>query len=54
MLINAVTDTKAFHKYIYNKTEIRFIAGRIKFINPLEPDKRTPNVKASMVVIFRP
>lgn len=54
MLINAVTDTKAFHKYIYNKAEIRFVAGRIKFINPAEPDKRTPNVKASMIVIFRP
>jgi len=54
MLINAVTDTKAFHKYIYNKVEVRFLPGRIKFINPAEPDKRTPNVKASMVVVFRP
>ena len=54
MLINAVTDTIAFHKYIYNKAEIRFIKGRIKFINPANPEKRTPNVKASMLVIFRP
>ena len=54
MLINAVTDTIAFHKYIYNKTEIRFLKGRIKFINPAEPHKRMPNVKASMIVIFRP
>jgi len=54
MLINAVTDTKAFHEYIYNKAEIRFLKGRIKFINPAEPEKRTPNVKASMVVVFRP
>ena len=53
MLINAVTDTKAFHKYIYNKAEIRFIAGRIKFINPADKTKRTPNVKASMIIIFR-
>jgi phage N-6-adenine-methyltransferase len=53
MLINAVTDTIAFHKYIYNKAEIRFIKGRIKFINPLEPLKRNPNVKASMIVIFK-
>ena len=54
MLINAITDTIAFHDYIYNKAEIRFIRGRIKFINPAEPDKRAPNVKASMIVIFRP
>ena len=54
MLINAVTDTKAFHQYIYGKHEVRFLQGRIKFINPAEPGKRAPNVKASMVVIFRP
>ena len=53
MLINAVTDTVAFHKYIYGKAEIRFLKGRIKFINPAEPAKRAPNVKASMVVVFR-
>jgi phage N-6-adenine-methyltransferase len=53
MLINAVTDTKAFHEYIYNKAEIRFIKGRLTFINPLRPEKRQPNVKASMVVVFR-
>lgn len=55
MLINAVTDTIAFHEYIYQKpnVEVRFIRGRIKFINPNEPEKRTPNVKASMVVIFK-
>lgn len=54
MLINAVTDTIAFHQYIYNKAEIRFLKGRIKFINPANPEKRAPNVKASMIVIFRP
>jgi site-specific DNA-methyltransferase (adenine-specific) len=53
MLINAITDTKAFHKYIYNKTEIRFVEGRIKFINPAEPKKRAPNVKGSMIVVFK-
>ena len=52
MLINAITDTKAFHQYIYNKAEIRFIKGRICFINPDEPEKKSPNVKASMIVIF--
>jgi phage N-6-adenine-methyltransferase len=56
LLINASTDTKAFHKYIYNQpnTEIRFLPGRIKFINHADPEKRSPNVKPSMVVVFRP
>ena len=31
MLIPARTDTKAFHDYIYEKAEIRFIRGRLKF-----------------------
>jgi phage N-6-adenine-methyltransferase len=31
MLIPARTDTKYFHEYIYNKSEIRFIKGRLKF-----------------------
>lgn len=31
MLIPSRTDTKWFHKYIYQKAEIRFIEERIKF-----------------------
>ena len=54
MLINASTDTKAFHRYIKDKAEIRFVEGRIKFINPDEPTKRAPNVKASIICVFRP
>lgn len=54
MLINAITDTVAFHEYIYNKAEVRFVRGRIKFINPEEPEKRAPNVKASMIVVWQP
>lgn len=53
LLINAITDTKAFHEYIYNKAEVRFIKGRVKFINPENQTKRSPNVKGSMIVIFR-
>lgn len=30
-LLPARTDTKWFHDYIYNKAEIRFIKGRLKF-----------------------
>jgi site-specific DNA-methyltransferase (adenine-specific) len=53
MLINAITDTVAFHEYIYGKAELRFIRGRVKFINPAEPTKRAPNVKPSMIVVWR-
>jgi site-specific DNA-methyltransferase (adenine-specific) len=51
MLINSITDTKAFHDYIYGQAELRFIKGRIKFIQ--EGVKPAPNVKPSMLVIFR-
>jgi site-specific DNA-methyltransferase (adenine-specific) len=54
MLINAVTDSAAFHQFIYGKAEIRFIRGRVRFINPLEPQRRSPNVRPSMIVIMRP
>ena len=56
LLINAITDTIAFHEYIYNKPniEIRFLKGRLKFVNPINPSKLQPNVKPSMLVIFRP
>jgi site-specific DNA-methyltransferase (adenine-specific) len=53
MLINAVTDTKAFHEYIYGKAELRFIKGRVKFINPQNPTKNQPSPKPSMIVIFK-
>ena len=33
LLIPARTDTKYFHRYIYGKAEIRFIEGRLKFID---------------------
>lgn len=54
-LIPARTDTRAFHKYLYKKAEIRFIKGRLKFINP---DSTTPKEKwtaapfPSMIVIL--
>lgn len=31
MLIPARTDTKWFHDYVYGKSEVRFIKGRLKF-----------------------
>lgn len=55
MLINVITDTKAFHQYIYKKEniEIVFLPGRITFVNPEHPEKKTPNVKGSMLVLFK-
>lgn len=50
MLIPARTDTRAFHEYIYNRAEIRFIKGRLKFrVDGKEGD---PAPFPSMVVVF--
>lgn len=47
LLIPARTDTTYFHDYIYNKSEIRFIRGRLKF------GEHTSSAPfPSMVVIF--
>ena len=48
MLLPARTDTKWFHDFIYNKAEIRFIKGRLKFGNA-SASAPFP----SMVVVFR-
>lgn len=48
MLLPARTDTKWFHDYIYHKSEIRFIKGRLKF-GGCKNSAPFP----SMVVIFR-
>jgi phage N-6-adenine-methyltransferase len=58
LLIPARTDTKYFHEYILNKAEIRFIKGRLKFIDldfkGLEENRKLPPAPfPSMVVIFR-
>lgn len=48
MLIPARTDTRWFHKFIYNKAkEIRFIKGRLKFGN-----SKNSAPFPSMIVIF--
>ena len=54
MLINAITDTKAFHEYIYGKAELRFLKGRVKFIDPTRPGLNQASPKPSMVVVFKP
>ena len=47
MLIPARTDTRWFHDHIYNKSEIRFIKGRLKF-----GDSKASAPFPSMIVIF--
>lgn len=48
LLIPARTDTKYFQDYILNRSEIRFIRGRLKF-----GDGKNPAPFPSMIVIFR-
>ena len=47
MLIPSRTDTRYFHDYIYQRSEIRFIKGRVRF-----SDKGSAPFP-SMIVIFR-
>lgn len=48
MLLPARTDTAWFHNYIYQKAEIRFIRGRLKF-----GGAKNSAPFPSMIVIFR-
>ena len=48
MLLQARTDTRWFHEYIYGKSEIRFVPGRLKFGN-----SKNSAPFPSMVVIFK-
>lgn len=50
MLIPARTDTSYFHDYIYNKAEIEFIRGRLKFEVGGVPGNSAPF--PSMIVRF--
>lgn len=48
-LLPARTDTRWFHDYIYNKAEVRFIKGRLKF-----GGHKNSAPFPSMLVIFKP
>ena len=52
MLIPARTDTRYFHDYIYNKAEIRFIRGRVKFIDENGNEGQSAPFP-SMIVIYK-
>ena len=51
MLVPARTDTRYFHNYIYHKSEIRFIKGRLKFLQNGKELNSAPF--PSMIVIYR-
>tara|TARA_Y100001970_G_scaffold73062_1_gene92649 strand:- start:4685 stop:5239 length:555 start_codon:yes stop_codon:yes gene_type:complete len=48
----ANTDTKWFHDYCYNKAEIRFIKGRLKFLDHTGKVKNSA-MRPSLILIFR-
>lgn len=52
MLIPARTDTKYFHEYIYKKAEIRFLKGRLKFLDETRKARNSAPFP-SMIVVFR-
>lgn len=51
LLIPARTDTKYFHRYIYDKAEIRFVEGRLRFTDE-DGNSYGPAPFPSMVVIY--
>jgi len=56
LLLPVSTSTRVFHEVIYNKAEIRFIRGRVKFsgINTYgQPVNNKCGMFDSMLVIFR-
>lgn len=52
LLIPARTDTSYFHDYIYGRSEIRFIRGRIRFTDEVGNSACNPAPFPSMVVIY--
>lgn len=48
-LLPARTDTSWFHNYIHGKQEVRFLKGRVKFV-----DAKSSAPFPSMIVVFRP
>ena len=51
-LVFSNTDTKWFHNYCYNQSELRFIKGRLKFVDENGETKNSA-MRPSMIVIFR-
>ena len=54
LLIPSRTCTAYFHDYIYEKAELRFLRGRLKFVDPRNPGgKRNGAPFPSVLCIFR-
>jgi hypothetical protein len=56
LLLNAVTDSVWFHTYCYKQpgVKVRFLRGRVPFVDPSNPKYKVANPSPSMLVIFRP
>ena len=56
LLLNAATDSVWFHTCCYNQpgVELRFLRGRVPFIDPSNPHYKVANPSPSMLAIFRP
>jgi len=54
-LVFTNTDTKWFHNLVYNKAELRFLKGRLKFKGKNKKGEPASNsaMRPSMLVIFR-
>jgi site-specific DNA-methyltransferase (adenine-specific) len=52
LLLPVSTSTKLFHEYILPHAEIRFVKGRLKFVENGKEVKQT-GTRDSMIVIFR-
>ena len=46
------TDTKWFHEFIYNRAELRFIKGRLKFLDE-NGNKQNGAMRPSMLAILK-
>jgi phage N-6-adenine-methyltransferase len=54
-LLPADTSTKWFHDWVYGKAEIRFIKGRVRFVDPTTGKvTKDPPKFGSMIVIYGP
>ena len=51
-LVFSNTDTKWFHNYVYGKAELRFIKGRVRFIDT-NNQVNQPAMRPSMIAILK-
>ena len=56
LLLNACTDSVWFHTYCYNRpgVELRFLRGRVPFVDPQNPCSKVANPTPSVIVVFSP